>query len=274
MRCRESLLCSLIWLVAHAQAASGELAFSGSPDIHLNQSGTLIGPEDVSTDIEVLLPGRIGLGPLPDGADVIAYAGASPTSHYFVLGHTLVLAGGVTASPRDVVLWDGSRYSLALDGAALGLPDGTVIDAVSYDPSSDTAWFSFDTPIDLFGTVLREADVVDSATLTRVFDATAAGVPAGMDVDGVSQLPGTNDVLLSFDVGGTLGGVTFADEDVLRYDPDGGTFTLEVDASAADPDWGPADLDALELIPEPGAVAQLAAGVAALVLLARMRRHN
>jgi hypothetical protein len=268
--CRGSLLIGLLCLLADPEAASAA-AVRGSPDIHMDQAGTVVRPGDVSSDLDVVPPALVDLGPLPDGADVIAYSalGADPL---FVLGHTQTLPGGVTARPRDVVLWDGASYSIALEGAAFDFPDGVAIDAFSYDAVSDTFWFSFDTTVDYFGTLLRDADVVDGATLGLVFDSAAAGVPAGMDVDAVSQLPPTNDVLLSFDVGGTLGGVTFADEDVLLYDPDTGSFSLALDASLSDPDWEPADLDAVEVVPEPGVIVMLAAGAAMLAVLGRRRR--
>ena len=273
MRRLAFLLLALLWLTLLPGASSAQVAVSGSPDTHLSQGRILIRPGDVSSDIEVLAPAPLDLGPLPVGADVIAYALAGPTRHYFVLGHALVLPGGVTAGPRDIVRWDGAAYTLEVDGAAVGFPDGTVIDALSFDPLADTAWFSFQSPIDFFGTLLREADVVDAQTFAKAFDATAAGVPAGMNVDAVSQLPPSNDVLLSFDTGGTLGGVTFADEDVLRYDPDTRGFTLVVDTSVADPEWEAANLDAIE-VPEPGAIAQLAAGAALLAVLARSRNQK
>jgi hypothetical protein len=134
------------------------------------------------------------------------------------------------------VLWDGAAYSLAIDGDSLGIPNGAAIDAFAYDGTSGDFWLSFDTTLDLSGTVLRDADAADGVTLALVFDASAAGVPQGTDVDAVSMapVPGGMHVLLSFDVGGTIGGITFADEDVLRYDPVGDTWALELDASSVD----------------------------------------
>jgi len=259
-------------MVAFAHPGSAQIAVLGSPDIHVDQSGTVVAPGDVSEDIEILTPAVIDLGPLPDGAEVNSHSPLSATEQYFTLAHTLALPGGVTARPRDVVLWDGVSYTIALDGGIFGFPDGAAIDALAIDPFSFSSWLSFDTTVDLSGNVFRDADVFDEL-FNKVFDATAAGVPAGMDVDAVGMIPATNDVLLSFDIGGTLGGITFADEDVLRYDPDGDTWTLVVDTSATQPNWAAADLDALTPVPEPAGTAMLATGLAALGLAARRRRH-
>ncbi len=266
-----ALLLTLGALSAGTVARAQPVAVRGSPDIHVDQSGTLVGPGDVSEDIQVQSPGLIDLGPLPDGAEVTAYSPYPPFGTLFVLEDTAALSGGVTARPRDLVLWDGLAFSLALDGGSVGIPDGVAIDALSFLPGTNELWLSFDTTVNLAGTVLRDADVFDSA-LNLVFDATGAGVPPGMDVDGVSHVEGAGDLLLSFDVGGTLGGVTFADEDVLRYDPAGHAWSLEVDASASQPDWGAADLDAFAVVPEPGRASGLLPGLALLCGLAWRRR--
>jgi len=260
----------LVWMVVSAHPGFAQLAVIGSPDIHVDQSGTVVAPGDVVEDIEVLMPALVDLGPLPDGAEVNSYTPLSTTEQYFTLAHTIELPGGVTARPRDVVLWDGVSYSIALDGGVFGFPDGAAIDALAIDPFTLTSWLSFDITVDLSGYIFRDADVFDES-FNKVFDSTAAGVPMGMDVDAVGMIPTTNDVLLSFDVGGSLGGVTFADEDVLRYDPDGDTWTLVVDTSASQPNWAAADLDAISVVPEPEGAVMLAAGLAALVLFARRR---
>lgn len=56
--------------------------------------------------------------------------------------------------------------------------------------------------------------------------------------------------------------------DILRYV--GGVWSLEFDGSNADADWGPADLDALQ-VPEPTGAPGLGAGLAALALLGARR---
>jgi hypothetical protein len=262
-----------MWTVIFAQPSSAQIAVIGSPDIHVDQSGTVVGPDDVAEDIEIVMPAVIDLGPLPDGAEVNSYSPVSATDQYFTLAHTVQLPGGVTAQPRDVVLWDGVSYTIAIDGGSFGFPDGAAIDALAINPFTFTSWLSFDTTVELSGNVFRDADVFDEL-FNRVFDSTAAGVPAGMDVDAVGMIPATNDLLLSFDVGGTLGGITFADEDVLRYDPDGDTWTMVVDTSATQPNWAAADLDALTPVPEPGTLGMLATGLAAMVLFAQRRTRR
>lgn len=270
---RPAAVAAFLGLLLASAGASADIA--GSGDITVDLGGTVVSPGDVVADLAAPPLVAVDLGPLPAGTDVTAYSPYPGTGELFCVGHTLSLPGGVVARPRDVVLWDGASYSIALDGGAAGIPDGAAIDAFAYDGPSGDFWLSFDTTVDLSGTVVRDADVVDGTTLGLVFDATAAGVPQGSDVDAVSMAPtpGGMQILLSFDVSGTLGGVTYDDEDVLRYDPVGGSWSLELDASSVDAAWSAADLDALYLVPEPGFVPLLASGVAMLSVLARRRER-
>ena len=73
---------------------------------------------------------------------------------------------------------------------------------------------------------------------------------------------------MSFDTAGSIGGVNFDDEDVLRFD--GTTWSMEFDASAADSDWAAADLDAV-MVPEPSVGMLLLFGVMGLTGLAMIR---
>ena len=81
-----------------------------------------------------------------------------------------------------------------------------------------------------------------------VFDGSTVGIDRALDVDGAQALVGGG-YLVSFDTAGTVGAITFQDEDILRHV--GGVWSMEFDGSNADADWGPADMDALQ-VPEPG----------------------
>ena len=105
---------------------------------------------------------------------------------------------------------------------------------------------SFDTTVALSGRVVaRPGDVVawDGSVHSIVFDATAEGLPAGVRVDAVS-LAADDGLLLSFDTDVSLpGGLTVADEDLVRWD--GRRFRLAFDGSAAGVDRA-LDLDAAQ----------------------------
>jgi hypothetical protein len=67
----------------------------------------------------------------------------------------------------------------------------------------------------------------------------------------VRQYLGGDLWLVSFDSGGSIGGVAFAEEDVLRYDQSIATWSIEFDASSEPWNGTGAQLDAVS-VPEPG----------------------
>jgi hypothetical protein len=109
----------------------------------------------------------------------------------------------------------------------------------------------------------------NGAVFSLVFDGSVEGLGTETDVDAVHDLGG-GDYLLSLDTSADISGVFVDDEDLLRFESGTG-FSLELDTSTADVDWEAADLDALELVPEPGMWVGLAAGIGLLGLLARRR---
>jgi hypothetical protein len=243
------------------------LATDVSPDITISLGGVTTADQDVAEDTGGSFA-LIDVGPLPGNVDVVGYevVGAGVQ---LALDTTVALApGGIIAEPRDVVLWNGASYSIAFDGSAEGVPAGARIDAIGAGTASELL-LSFDTTLDLPGAsgVPDEAVVsFDGATFTVIFDGTALGAhAAALDTDGLATV--SSDTLrLSFDTSGSVGGVSFDDEDALDYESTGGTWTLAYDGSASDPAWGAADLVAL---PEPGFAAALGAGAA---LVAGLRR--
>lgn len=94
--------------------------------------------------------------------------------------------------------------------------------------------FALDTTADLGGGLtVSPADVVrfDGVTNTLEFDASAAGIPAGVQVDAVSGAEGAAALLLSFDTTVALGGgLVASDEDLVSWD--GVSFALVFDGSA------------------------------------------
>ena len=122
-----------------------------------------------------------------------------------------------------------------------GLPDGVDVDALQQEVGGRTI-FSTDTTVSLPGPLVATPDDAvrtNGSSYVLEFDGAAHGVPAGVDLDAIARLP-SGELLLSFDVAVTLGGVRADDEDLLRFD--GSAFALFFDGSAqgVDPDL---DLD-------------------------------
>jgi hypothetical protein len=110
------------------------------------------------------------------------------------------------------------------------LPDASDVNAYYLESGSSDELFSLDVTADLGGLTAERGDVVryDGSIYTLEFDASAEGVPDGVVTDAVAIVG--NDLLLSFDTTVALGGSTYDDEDLVRFD--GSTFTLFFDGSA------------------------------------------
>ena len=201
---------------------------------------------------------------------MIGHADDPNGDRLFALANAASLTGGVYARPGDVVRYDGANYSIEFDAATEGVPRGIKTDAVAIAPGGGLL-LSFDGTVDLGGTIAADEDLVrwDGAVFVLAFDGSAAGLAATLDVDAAQDLGG-GAFLVSLDTAGSVGGVAFADEDVLRYD--GATWSLELDTSTTDSEWRAADLDAM-VVPEPGALIGLATGVIAIAGTRRARRR-
>lgn len=253
-----------------APAVFAQQVVSVSPDvtIQLGAANVTTADQAVAADNQLGIVALQNLGAIPDSADVTGYADAGNATHLFSVDTTVALSGGVTATPSDVVSWNGATHALVFDGSAAGIPSGVQIDALGF---SNGFVLSFDTDVSLPGGVTAaDEDLVKviSGNYTVVFDGSANGIDRSLDVDGAQAIAG-GAYLFSFDTAGTVGAITFQDEDILRHA--GGVWSMEYDASAADVDWGPADLDALQ-VPEPSAVMMLVGGGLALAGLGRRSR--
>jgi predicted small secreted protein len=267
-----------------AAPAPAQNAVGFSPDVTKDLGS---GPSLVVNDHQVAHQTAAGAvtgfllppGTLPANVEIAGYHLLANGNTLLVMDTTTALPGLPAASPaepRDVVEYAPATglFSVFSDGAAAGIPVGTHIDAI-YQPDpipvGPDSIFSVSTTVTLPGLgAVDDEDLVSysAGVFTMVFDGSAAGVASALDVDAIHGVTGPAGWLLSFDTSGTVGGVTFDDEDVLRYDSGLGTYAMYMDASLGDPDWFSSDLVAL---PEPGALASLAAG-AALLAGCRSRR--
>ena len=213
-------------------------------------------------------------GVLPANVQIEGYHALATGNTLLVLDTTTALSGLPAGSPaegRDVVEYAPGTglFSVFFDGAAAGVPANAQIDALSVNAALDPQ-LSFETSVTLPGVgPVDDEDVVvyTGGAFAMVYDGSAAGIASALDLDAVQ--PVAAGLLVSFDTTGSIGALTFDDEDVLRYDIGLGTYAMYFDASASDPvDWPRADLSAL---PEPGLLPSLAAGAALLAHLTRAR---
>lgn len=269
---RTSLPMAALVILALAASAARAQDAAYSADTTVSLSGTTFDDDDPVADDLAGTTAPMPLGPLPPAADLNAYhLFFADNDQLYALDTSADLGGGLTVSPADVVRFDNFSNTLEFDGSAAGIPPGVQLDAVSGVEGSADLLLSFDTTVDLGGgLVASDEDLVswDGASFAMVFDGSAEGVAAGLDLDGAYLAPASGFLLLSFDGSGVVGGVPFDDEDVLEFDASGPTWSLAVDGSAAQPALAASDLDA---VPEPGQLLQLASGIALLAALARRR---
>ncbi len=256
-----------------AAEASAQDTFVVSPDI------TVVLGSDTVHDEEAVEDDQIGpvlfesLGTLPAGADVTAVHREPSGDVLFALDTTANL-GGTTFEPRDVIRWDGATHTMEFDGSSEGVPAGAQIDAITRDGPIDLL-LSFDVTVDLGGTTIADEDLArfDGMAFTVELDGSAEGISVALDLDAASQKP-SGELVVSFDGSGSVGGVSFDDEDALTFDPTSSTWALSYDGDALDMDWGPGDLDAVHFVPEPGVLLQLLAGSGLLTVFAARRSRR
>lgn len=249
----------LIWFlltllaIAAARALTPLVALRVSPDVAAELGGTTLADEGLGEDDLAGDMAPIGLGALPAEADLAAYHLLGDGDQLLVFDAVVTLPGPLAVGPADVVRFDGATYTLELAGASAGIPAGARIDALAAAPVGGFL-ISLDVDADLGGLAVDDADLVrvGAGAAALWLAATDAGIPAELDVDGLQLLPNGH-LLLTFETGGTILGLDFADEDVLELDPLGPSWELAFDGDAAHAGWVAADLDALWALAGPPA---------------------
>lgn len=239
------MLATMLW--ATGASATPLVWVEFSLDIAVNAGGVELSGDDVARDpLDGSGTAPVSIGPSVKGSSVQAYHRERGGDRFFSL-ETTVAFPGFTARPRDVVRFDGSSYSLEFDGGAAGIPAGVSIDALTSDAGN--LLLSLDVTTALGPLTVDDADLVrwNGSAFTLFFNASAAGVLTGLDLDAAHHVESVGNLLLSFDGSGEIGGVSFADEDVLEYDPLLDSWQLAYDPL---PTASAIDLDALSAEPD------------------------
>lgn len=222
-------------------AVTNVTAVRYSSDITVSLGGVLVTPQKVAEEKTVV--SLINVGTIPPGTNIRGYAVDASGAQLFTLDTTVIL-GSTTFEPRDVVRYNGSTYNKAFTGGARLVPVGVGINELA--ASGTDFLFVFDTSVQLGVITATPRDVVrfSGGTYSIAFDGKLNGIPDGVMIDGLHLLRNGH-YLFSFDISGTVGGVSFDDEDVIEWTPAGGTWQMAYDGSVKQTNWPAADLVAL-----------------------------
>ena len=264
------LVAVAVVLLLGPEASRAQLAVVRiSPDVSIDYAGAAVHDEDVAIDdlAGAGFAGTFALGGLSPTADLNAFHLRDDGDALFSLDTTQLLPNGLVAEPRDVVRYDGAGYFLEFDGSSAGIANGVRVDAVTDGPAG--MLLSFDTAVELAGVFVEDEDLVDVVG-SAAFYGSAQGISQDLDLDGAQRLA-SGDLVLSFDGSGSVGALSFDDEDLVRLDAQSGTWSLAYDGSFQQSGWEGGDLDAVQAVPEPAHGLGLVAGAGLLAALARRR---
>ena len=192
---------------------------------------------------------------LPASANMDAYDRVDSTHFYASFADNTSVPGLGVVQDEDVVSYDNGIWSVWFDGTSRGLTSAAQdIDAISV--SGNILYFSTagnTNPPRVGGGAADDADIyavnrtapASTAPFTRVWDATANGVPSAANVDGYVRVDATH-FYLSFRPDTTLPGLgAVQDEDVVFNN--GGTWTNYFDGTAHGLSAAATDVDAFDI---------------------------
>jgi hypothetical protein len=175
---------------------------------------------------------------------------------YFSVGTAQTLSG-VPVTPQDIVAFDGSSFSLLLDGSDVGLDiTGESIDAFARLPNGHLL-VSTKGSFAVSGLSGKDEDVIEltpgllgattTGTWSMYFDGGNFGLDtSGEDVDAVEPLSDGRLLISTRDLV-SVPGVTGEDEDVLAFTPSNGTWALYFDGTDVELTTSGEDVDGVAL---------------------------
>ena len=159
-----------------------------------------------------------------------------------------VTLGGTYFSPADVIRHNGSDFTKEFDAAGAGVPPGVHCDGVARWGDTGKLLLSFDRTFTVSGKTIRPADAIvfsGGAFGKKVLDAQALGLPANLNVDAIDTFRTKDYILVSFDTGGKVGGITFTAADVLQLHIPTATWSRRYTMLDFSDRWNRANLDGL-----------------------------
>jgi len=195
---------SLQWSDTLAAGASYDVDATATDDA--GNSGTAT----TTAELSVLVP--------PPPSPVLFFSLSSA-----VTSSSASVMGGLTAQLNDIVAFDGSRFSTWLNGNASGLSGAVLRDF--HIVSADEVVVAFQGPITLSGIAFDDSDLARLRrsggvwSVSMLFDGSDVGLTTNAEaIDAVTGLA-NGSWLISTRGSGSVPGVSFAAEDILRFTP-------------------------------------------------------
>jgi hypothetical protein len=189
---------------------------------------------------------------LPGTANVDGFDRVSPTQFYLSFSNASTSVPGVAGAVQDedVIFWNGSGWSMYFDGSTHGLATSANLDLDAISVVGGTLYFSTagnTNPPGVAGAA-DDADIYswNGTSYARVWDATASGLAAAANVDGLVRVDATH-FYLSFTADGVAvpGVGAVQDEDVVFNNS--GTWSVYFDGTAHGLTSGNLDIDAFDI---------------------------
>jgi hypothetical protein len=124
---------------------------------------------------------------------------------------------GISYTERDIILHNGGIMSKMIDGAAIGIPAGVDIDAVTR-LQDGSILFSVDVPTTLGNISCNPNDIIQyrEGVFNLFLNGTAAGIPENANIDAI-WVGVSTELLFSLDIPAELNGLAVKETDVIQW---------------------------------------------------------
>jgi len=240
-------------MASAARAGAPDIAFlrySADSGANLIDANTFVAREDYVEDDLSGKRSRMQVPGLPDNANLRDFHVEANGQVLFALDIGATLSGTYFA-PADVIRFNGSTFGKEFDSVGAGVPAGVHCDGVARWGDTGMLLLSFDRTFTAAGITIRPADVIafsGGAFGPKILDAQALGLPANLNVDAVDTLRTRDYVLVSFDTGGSVGGIAFTAADVMQLDRRSGAWSKRFAMRSFSDRWDSATLDGLSTV--------------------------